>query len=441
MHSTDIDLGYAMKLEPKLAVDYFRSKGYKVTWNWQEMAAQAHAQAFTVAKATSLDVLESIQLELDRALAMGTTEHEFKKNLTPVLQKLGWWGKQINVDSNGNAKDVQLGSPRRLSTIYRTNLATAYQAGRYQQQLASSETHPYWQYVATMDDRTRTAHAALHLKVFRYDDPIWQKLYPPNGWGCRCRVRALTESQVRREGLTVESSTGKLETYEVNSGIDDATGEVYQSEVTQFKSGDQTMRTDMGWSGNVGSAAMGSDVNIAKKLTTLQDRKLRQQVIQSLNNATERHDAFAQWVGNILTTRRAGNAVQPLGFMADDIAEKVKQISGIEPARLFAVSEKNILHADSLKHERTGVKLTLNDYQSLPRLIADAQVVLWDKQKNNLLYIAEGSDTMKIVINAPYHLKKQPDTLDVVVNAYKASVVDLQKSVKGGMYIVLKGGI
>ena len=53
----DVDLGYAMKLEPKLAIDYFRSKGYKITCNWQEMSTQAHAQAFTVAKATSLDVL------------------------------------------------------------------------------------------------------------------------------------------------------------------------------------------------------------------------------------------------------------------------------------------------------------------------------------------------------------------------------------------------
>lgn len=371
----DIDLGYAMKLEPKLAVDYFRSKGYKITWNWQEMSTQAHAQAFTVAKATSLDVLESIQLELDKALAAGTTEREFKKNLKPVLEKLGWWGKQINVDSSGNAKEVQLGSPRRLSTIYRTNLATAYQAGRYQQQLASGETHPYWQYVATMDNRTRAAHAALHLKVFRYNDPIWQKLYPPNGWGCRCRVRALTKSQVKREGLKVESSTGKLDTYNVETGVDNATGEVYESEVTCYKSGNETMKTDAGWSGNVGSAAMGSDINIAKKLTTLQNRKLRQQVIQSLNNEPARQDAFAEWVGNVLTTRRASNAIQPLGFMADDVAEKVKEISGIEPARLFAVSEKSILHSDSLKHEKTGVKLTLKDYQSLPKLIVNAQAI------------------------------------------------------------------
>lgn len=441
MHSADIDLGYAMKLEPKLAVDYFRSKGYKITWNWQEMSAQAHAQAFTVAKSTSLDVLESIRLEIDKALAMGTTEREFKKNLAPVLQKLGWWGKQINIDSNGEAKEVQLGSPRRLSTIYRTNLATAYQAGRYQQQLASSETHPYWQYVATMDSQTRTAHAALHLRVFRYDDPIWQKLYPPNGWGCRCRVRALTRAQVEREGLIIESSAGKLDTYNVNSGVDDATGEFYRSEVTEFKSGGQTTKTDAGWSGNVGSVAMGSDVSIAKKLTALQNRELRQQVIQSLNNAPARHDAFAQWVGNILTTRRASNVVRPLGFMTDDIAERVRAISGVEPARLFVMSEKNVLHADSMKHRKTGVGLTLRDYQSLPELINNPQAVLWDVKKNNLLYISRGDGLMKMVVNAPYKLKGQQDVLDVIINAYRVNLTDLRRGIAGGLYQILSGSI
>lgn len=160
---------------------YFRSKGYKITDDWRQMNEQAHAQAFTVAKAMQIDVLESLRSEVDKALANGTTEYDFKKNLEPTLKKLGWWGKEARIKQDGEIKEVQLGSPRRLRTIYRTNLSTAYSAGRYQRQLASTETHPYWQYVAVMDSNTRSSHGALHLKVFRYDDPIWQKMYPPNG--------------------------------------------------------------------------------------------------------------------------------------------------------------------------------------------------------------------------------------------------------------------
>ena len=72
-----IDLVYAMGLEPKLAVDYFRAKGYAVTWNWQEALHAAHARAFTVAKAVRMDVLETIRGEVDKALSQGLTAREF----------------------------------------------------------------------------------------------------------------------------------------------------------------------------------------------------------------------------------------------------------------------------------------------------------------------------------------------------------------------------
>ncbi|MFB9086088.1 hypothetical protein ACFFW8_11735 [Erwinia tracheiphila] len=88
-----VDLGYAATLEPKLAVDYFRSKGYDITWNWQEASAVTHARAFTVAKAVRMDVLTSINSEVDRALSEGTTERDFIKTLTPRLQAQGLVGK------------------------------------------------------------------------------------------------------------------------------------------------------------------------------------------------------------------------------------------------------------------------------------------------------------------------------------------------------------
>ncbi|WP_411813578.1 phage minor head protein [Erwinia tracheiphila] len=55
----------------------------------------------------------------------------------------------------------------------RTNLPHPNQAGRYQQQLASSETHPYWQYLAILDGNTRKSHAAMHGRCSALDDPIW----------------------------------------------------------------------------------------------------------------------------------------------------------------------------------------------------------------------------------------------------------------------------
>ncbi|HIE3655319.1 TPA: phage minor head protein [Yersinia enterocolitica] len=436
-----VDLGYAATLEPKLAVDYFRSKGYVISWNWQETKAATHAQAFTVAKAVRMDVLTSIQSEVDRAASEGTTEREFIKTLTPRLQAQGWWGKQMIVDSAGGIEEVQLGSPARLATIYRTNLATSYQAGRYQQQLGSTETHPYWQYIAIMDGNTRKSHAAMHGRVFRFDDPIWDTLYPPNDWGCRCRVRALTAEQVKRMGLTVESSVGAITTQTVESGVDKRTGEVYESDVTTFTRGKQRMTTGAGWANNAGQLAMGADVNMARKLVELQNRQLRQQVIQSLNNAPARQDAFSQWVGKVLTTRSPGSSVQPLGFMAEDIATAVEARTGKPAARLLAISEKELVQADRVKRKKKGLSLTLAEYQALPRVVANPSAVLWDTQTQRLMYISgEAGNTLKTVVNAPWQIGRV-DTLDVVVTPQRVPLSALKKGMDSGQYELLQGAL
>lgn len=195
-----VDLAYAARLPPKEAVAYFRAKGHNITWNWYEQLTDAHARAFTVAKAARLDVLNTLREEVDRAINDGITREEFTRTLTPRLQKLGWWGKQIVVDGDGNAKEIQLGSPRRLATIYNVNTRTAYNAGRYAQMMNTVDEFPFWQYVAVMDSRTRPEHAKLHLMVFRFDDVFWQTHYPPNGWECRCRVRALSAARMKSIG-------------------------------------------------------------------------------------------------------------------------------------------------------------------------------------------------------------------------------------------------
>ncbi|MEQ5119506.1 phage head morphogenesis protein [Morganella morganii] len=421
-----VDLGYAATLEPELAVDYFRSKGYEITWNWQEASAATHARAFTVAKAARLDILETLRSEVDNAVSNGITQREFEKNLTPALQEKGWWGKQVIVDSSGGAEMVQLGSPARLATIYRTNVATAYQAGRYQQQLASTDTHPYWQYIAVMDGRTRKSHAAMHGRVFRFDDPIWDKLYPPNDWGCRCRVRALTAEQVKRMGLTVESGTGAVSSQQVETGVDKRTGEVFEAEATTFKRGGQTMTTGAGWSDNSGQLAMGADINMARKLLEMQNRELRQQVIQSVNNAPVRQKAFSDWVGEVMTTRRPVTGQQSLGFVSDKIAGAVSR-SGQSAPGVLAVDSNTL---------KSG--LTMAEYQALPGIIGKPAAVIMDKTGQQLLYVgATGREAGRTVVRVP--VTGQASPVSRAVHAETIPLQALQDGLRSGRYELIEG--
>jgi SPP1 gp7 family putative phage head morphogenesis protein len=246
-----VDLTYVFSLPPADAVKYFQSKGYVVSWNWYDLWQQAHNQAFTVAKATRLDILQDIRGAVDRAISEGITFQDFQKELTPTLQAKGWWGKAITEEG----KAVMLGSPHRLETIFRTNVQVAYNAGRYQQQVANADNRPYLQYISVMDARTRPDHAALHGKVFRYDDPFWDTHYPPIAYRCRCRVRALTEKQVQSRGLEVESGDGRMAWEDRNVSKDE------RRPVAGYrdpKTG-ETFFTDPGWSSNPGKESWDID--------------------------------------------------------------------------------------------------------------------------------------------------------------------------------------
>lgn len=243
------NLSAVFGLPPEQAIEYFRSKGYAITWDWRELWQEAQAKAFTVAKVMRTDILLDIRGAVDDALNNGTTLQEFQNNLTPILQAKGWWGKTEHINTTtGEASIAQLGSPRRLRTIYQTNMQTAYMAGRYRRMMESMGSHPYWQYVAVLDGRTRPTHRAMNGRVFSYDDPIWDTMYPPNGFSCRCRVSAVSASEVEREGITVDSSGDRLIDHEIPM----RDGSTVQVKALRIKVNgqDKLFAPDAGWSYN-----------------------------------------------------------------------------------------------------------------------------------------------------------------------------------------------
>lgn len=215
----DIDIKLAIGLKPEQIINYLKQKGYKISWNWQDTWQEAYTKAFTVAKAMKLDILSDIRNELQKALDEGLSFKQFKENLEPLLKAKGWWGKvkakdvpkdfplPENVDPE---KEVLLGSPWRLKTIYRTNIDVAYAAGNYKAMVDNIKDRPYWMYNAVLDSNTRPSHRALHGKVFRADDPIWNKIYPPNDWNCRCSVIPLDDQDIEEMNIKITKGSNEI---------------------------------------------------------------------------------------------------------------------------------------------------------------------------------------------------------------------------------------
>ena len=145
-----------LNVEPREAVEFFRSKGYHVSFGWQDTAALEHAGSFTVSKAAELDILREIRGAVDSALAQGTTFDAFRDEVEPFLRRRGWWGRQMMTDPlTGKERLVQLGSVHRLRTIFDTNLRTSYAAGQWQRILRVKDDLPYLRYVGVLDSRIR----------------------------------------------------------------------------------------------------------------------------------------------------------------------------------------------------------------------------------------------------------------------------------------------
>jgi SPP1 gp7 family putative phage head morphogenesis protein len=187
----ELDVGYAIGLEPAGAVAYLRSMGVAVAGNWQEAAAAARQHAIAISGVTQLGVVGDVQAGLVRALAKGQTPEQFIADLEPKLKAAGWWGKdaragkgRVDPATGEIAPDGKGLTHSRLRFIYREHTANAYAAAKEAWAVENGATR--WQYSAILDSRTRPAHRAMHGRIFRMDDGAAGAFKPRNGFGCRC---------------------------------------------------------------------------------------------------------------------------------------------------------------------------------------------------------------------------------------------------------------
>lgn len=219
-------LSYRFDLPPSEALAFFRAKGFVTSFAWQDVWQAEHEAAFTVAKMMDVDLLSDVRTAVDSAIANGETLAQFRAQLEPLLVERGWWGRAEMTDpQTGEAKLVQLGSPRRLRTIFRTNMQTAYAAGDWAQIQENIDTAPYLMYDAIDDNKTRPQHRAWDGIVLRADDPWWDTHRPPNGFNCRCGTIHISDDEARLRGLSVAERAPPVRTREY---VNPRTGEVSQ---------------------------------------------------------------------------------------------------------------------------------------------------------------------------------------------------------------------
>ena len=379
------------------AVDALRRRGTNlfVSDHWAEVWQEQHHAGFTVARSAGFDILKDIHAELMKAMENGTTFTDFKRNLVPTLQKKGWWGKTTVTDPvSGEKKTVQLGSIRRLQTIFDVNMRVSFAQGRWEQQQSVKEDFPYLRYEGILDSRIRPLHEAWHGTILPMDHPWWKTHYPPNGWRCRCDAVAVSDDDLEENGWQVTDipADGAPVTW-----VNPATGEVMEVPAG----------IDPGWAYNPGNTDQAA--HLAKlamdKLVDLPPHVGAAAVAELAFAFPQVERELSDWIEAIAAQALAGEfkptgARRVVGALDDAVLNFLAE-RGIAPATAaVTIGDKDLFHA--LRTAKVE-PLPVSVWKRLPSLLAAPEAVFWDLQDPGLVYVLNEPEGMgKIVVLIDY---------------------------------------
>lgn len=143
-----------------------------------ELQGVLRQMAFSIAGLASFDQLQIVRDSLSAKLQSGQTFNEWQKDIL---------------------ESGTLDLPRhQLDNIFRTNVQSAYNRGRWQRFEQNKANRPCLMYDGINDNRIRPAHKALDGIIRYINDPFWDTYAPLNGYRCRCRLISLTEAEAQK---------------------------------------------------------------------------------------------------------------------------------------------------------------------------------------------------------------------------------------------------
>ena len=178
MASPELRAIFRRPFAEQLAAFRIRMQELSPTTRWDDLRGLQHDKAFMVAGARSADLLADLAQAVDKAIETGTGLEEFRRDFREIVERRGWHG--------WTGEGTAAGEAWRTRVILQTNMLTSMAAGRLAQ--LRDGKFKYWVYRHSGAEHPRLHHLAWDGLILPADHPFWATHYPPNGWGCGCRV-------------------------------------------------------------------------------------------------------------------------------------------------------------------------------------------------------------------------------------------------------------
>ena len=356
------DLGFAFGLEPEAAVKYFEGLGYHIPPDWDVKWNEAQAKARAVAGIHRQDIVGEFHAAMYEAAKSGKSFEAWRDEVQGRLKAHDWHLLKDGDIVDGDSGEV-LGrgiTKHRMETIFRTQMQSAYMAGHWQAFEEGRDDAPWLQYSAILDSRTRQSHAAAHGAVYHIDDPFWDYFYPPNGFNCRCTVRALSDGDLKRRNLLPQKA--QLEDTEV---VVNRKGDTRPAKAVKLPDG-RRFYTDAGFQHNVGKSHLANlgqlqmqrAVELPPKLASvavgaaLKDPLVMRATVEAMANMVRKAQADGFQTGQFLHV-----GVLPLTVL------ETLETKGFTPSALISVNDDRLWHSWRDKKVR---QLPIDFWERLP---------------------------------------------------------------------------
>ena len=423
-------------LPPADAIAALEARGKRLdpSFAWQDRWEAEHAASFTVAKSAGFDILGDIYAAVEEGLKSGTGQREFDKRLVPLLQAKGWWGRQIVRDPvTGEEVEGQLGSLRRLKTIFDVNMRVSYAAGHWANFERNKTARPFLRYVALLDDRTRPEHRARHNLCLPVDHPYWNVWAPPCGWNCRCTLQSLSARDVERMRgeLRFEPPADLLREW-----LNKRTGEV-----SQVPEG-----IDPGWAYNPGKAGQQSALAQAEKLIDAPAELAAEAAGDPDWLRRALGNEFPDWFDQASAGGRMDRSTVAIGALDRGVLRALTE-RGISPASgALTIDQKTVRHMTRAAKAVRGRAVPAEILRRLPNLLASPRAVLLDRRDGALLYVFDvpGGATGKIVVRMNFATKVRDagtKPVRISTNAVRTAGIVEDADLRVGFYDVLSGAV
>ena len=345
---------------PKEVTRFFDAKSLKPSEHWLDTDFDAHALAFTVARSAGYDVLGDIKAAISKALHEDLSFEQFRANLEPILKAKGWWGER--------ADGVQLGSPRRLETIYWANVNTARAAGEWEQIQETKEVLPYLLYEISTALHKRELHLSWVGTILPVDDPWWDTHYPPNGWNCQCRVAQISEWEAEQLGYDPKKPKPAPDS-PTQSFVNRRTGEVVRVPIG----------IDPGWANNPGKTRMknASDFLAGKFLNMSNEARLTATkdladswLFRRIQSGEVPYNETPVAAEAVPSNQARGSLAVPFAVLPEDVAAQLDATGRV--VRLSVATAKKQLRKRVSKNLLPSV--TADDYQKVQTMLDSGQI-------------------------------------------------------------------